>query len=56
MRQIGVELLNVLEAVYKQMDMVSIDPLGLCRITAKNRTNFFSNFFVTYLRCNNQNK
>ena len=51
MRQIGVELLNVLELLLKQVDEGSIDPFGLWRMTAKNCTKFLSNFFVTYLGC-----
>ena len=46
MRQIGVELLYVLVALYKQMDVGSIDPFGLGRITAKTCTNFLSNFLL----------
>ena len=51
MRQIVVELQYALETLYKQVDEGSIDPFGLWRITAKNCTNFQSNFFVTYLGC-----
>ena len=51
LRHIGVELLYVLDALYKQVAMGSIDPFGLWRITAKNCTNFLLNFFVTYLGC-----
>ena len=47
MRQIGVELLYFLEALYKQVDVGSIDPFGLWRINAKNCTNYLSHFFVT---------
>ena len=41
MRQIGEEQLYVLEAFYKQVSVVSNDPFGLWRTTAKNRTNFY---------------
>ena len=51
MRQIGVELLFVLVALYEQVDVGLIDPFGLKRITAKNCTNFLSIFVVVYLRC-----
>ena len=40
MRQTGVEVLYVLVALYKQVDVGSIDPFGLGRITAKTCTNF----------------
>ena len=50
-RQIGVELLHVLEALRKQMAKGLIDRFGLWRVAAKNCTNFLSNFFVTYLGC-----
>ena len=48
-RQIGVELPYVLEALYKQVAVGSIDPFGLSRITGKNCTNFLSSFFVINL-------
>ena len=51
MRQIGEEPLYVLEAFHKQVAVESIGPFGLLRIIAKNYTNFWANFFVTYLRC-----
>ena len=51
LQRIGVELLYVLEALYIQVAVGSIDPFGLLRITRKNCTNFLSNFFVTYLGC-----
>ena len=51
MRHIGVELLYVSDALYKQVDVGSIDPFGLWRITAKNCTKFLSNLFFTYLGC-----
>ena len=51
MGQIVVELVYVLEALYKQVGVESIDPFGLWRIPAKYCTIFLSNFFVTYLRC-----
>ena len=39
MRQIGKELLYVLEASYKQVDKGLIDLFGLWRMTAKNGVN-----------------
>ena len=47
MYQIRVEQLYVLEALYKQETVGSIDPFGLWRINGKSCTNFF----VTYLGC-----
>ena len=49
MHQIGVELLNVLEALYKQVDVGLMDPFGLWRIFTKNCANFLLNFFVNCL-------
>ena len=51
MRQIGKEMLYVLEALYKQINVRSIDPFGLRHLTAKNCTNKLSNFSVTFLGC-----
>ena len=46
MRQIGVELLNVLEALYKQVDVGLIDPFGLWRISTKNCPIFYRIFLL----------
>ena len=51
MHQIGVELLHVLETLYKQVAVGSIDLFGFWFINGKNCTNFLLNFFVTYLGC-----
>ena len=49
--QIGVELLYVLESLYKQVAVRSIDPFGLWRINGKKFHEFLSNLYVTYLWC-----
>ena len=51
MHEIGVELLHVLEALYKQVAVGSTKPFGLWRINGKNCKNFLLGFFVTYLWC-----
>ena len=51
MHQIGVELLYVSEALYKQVAVGSFDPFGLWLVNEKNCTYFLSNFFVTDLGC-----
>ena len=51
MHQIGVKLLYILEALYKQVAVVSIDPFELRRINGKKLNKFLSNFFVTCLGC-----
>ena len=45
MRQIGIELLYVLEALYNQVTVGSIDPFGLC-IYLEKIHKFFIKFFV----------
>ena len=57
MCQIGVELLYVVEALYKQVGLGSIDPSGIWRINGKNFTNCLSIFFCYLFGVrNNQNK
>ena len=57
MHQIGVELLNVLEFLLKQVDEGSIDPFGLWRMTTKNCTKVFVEYFCYLFGVfNNQNK
>ena len=41
-----IELLYVLEALYKQVAVGSIDSFGFWRITGKNYTNFYRIYFL----------
>ena len=56
MRQNGTKLLNVLEALYKQVAMESIDPFGLWHITGKITRIFYQINSYIFGACDIQNK